>query len=128
MMEIDVGGGDQAVMENVETVEVVASGDEVSIPVTSTAGVGLMEQHMMVTHPEGILVPTSEVSPHVWLAVRDLVQVGRYGVELAWYMLVYMYGQGTMFIVGVMNLTSPAHLSALQFCRPSSTPLILNNL
>lgn len=59
-MEIDVGG-EQAVIDNVETVEVVASGEDVSIPVSSTAGVGLMDQHMMVTSPEGILVPTSEV-------------------------------------------------------------------
>lgn len=62
-MEIDVGGAHQAVLENVETVEVVASGD-VSIPVTSStsgSGVGLMDQHMMVTNPDGILVPTSEI-------------------------------------------------------------------
>ena len=63
-MELDVGREEQAVMENVETVEVVASG--VDIPVsTSTVvgGVGLMDhQHMIVTSPEGILVPTSEVS------------------------------------------------------------------
>ncbi len=58
-------------MENVETVEVVASGEDVPIPVSSSAaaaaaavvaaGVGLMDQHMIVTSPEGILVPTSEV-------------------------------------------------------------------
>ena len=62
-MEIDVGTAEQAVMDNVETVEVVASGDDMPIPVSSTAGVGLMEQHMMVTNPESILVPTSEVRP-----------------------------------------------------------------
>lgn len=60
VMEIDVGGGEQAVMENVETVEVVASGDDISIP-ASSGDVGLMNQHMMVTNSEGILVPTSEV-------------------------------------------------------------------
>jgi hypothetical protein len=62
-MEIDVGS-ESAVIDGVETVEVVASGDDIPIPVTSTAagGVGLMEHHMMVTSPEGILVPTSEVS------------------------------------------------------------------
>lgn len=49
--------------QTVETVEVVASGDDVPIPASSAAagGVGLMEQHMMVTNPEGILVPTTEV-------------------------------------------------------------------
>ena len=65
-----MGGEEQAVMENVETVEVVASGDDVQIPASSSsaaaavaAGVGLMDhQHMIVTSPEGILVPTSEVS------------------------------------------------------------------
>lgn len=62
-MEIDVGGAEQTVMDNVETVEIVASGDDLPIPVSSTAGVGLMEQHMMVTNPESILVPTSEVRP-----------------------------------------------------------------
>lgn len=57
-----MGGGEQgSVIDNVETVEVVASGEEVSIPVSSTADVRLMDQHMIVTSPEGILVPTSEV-------------------------------------------------------------------
>lgn len=61
-MEIDVGS-EPAVMDNVETVEVVASGDDIPIPASSTAAgnVGLIDHHMMVTHPEGILVPTSEV-------------------------------------------------------------------
>ena len=65
-MDLDVAGEDQTVMENVETVEVVASGDDVPIPVsnsTAAAAVGLMDhQHMIVSSPEGILVPTSEVS------------------------------------------------------------------
>lgn len=61
-MEIDVGAEEQTV----ETVEVVASGEDVPIPARSVggagpAGVGLMDQHMIVTSPEGILVPTSEV-------------------------------------------------------------------
>ncbi len=66
-MEIDVGGGGEqgVVMERViETVEVVASGDDVPIPsvhVSSRVG-GLMARHMIVANPEGILVPTSEVS------------------------------------------------------------------
>ena len=63
-MEIDVGAEEQTV----ETVEVVASGEDVPIPARSSVGggagstgVGLMDQHMIVTSPEGILVPTSEV-------------------------------------------------------------------
>lgn len=62
-MDIDVDGDEHPVIENVETVEVVASSSEdVSIPVSGvTRGVGLMDQHMIVTSPEGILVPTSEV-------------------------------------------------------------------
>ena len=66
-MEIDVGS-EPAVMDNVETVEVVASGDDMPLPVNSTAAatVGLMDHHIMVTHPEGILVPTSEVWQVVW--------------------------------------------------------------
>lgn len=63
-MEIDVGGTDPTVLENVETVEVVASGDDVTSVVSSAAAnVGLMDQHnhMIVANPEGILVPTSEV-------------------------------------------------------------------
>lgn len=62
MMEIDVGAEEQTVMDNVETVEVVASGDDVSSMRAVHVGVGLMDQHMIVTSPEGILVPTSEVS------------------------------------------------------------------
>ena len=68
-MELDVGGEEQAVMENVETVEVVASGEDVPIPTAtsngaSAGGVGALidHQHMIVSSPEGILVPTSEVS------------------------------------------------------------------
>lgn len=61
-MEIDVGGGEeQGVMDNVETVEVVASGDDVSIP-SSSAAEGLMDQPIIVANPESILVPTSVVS------------------------------------------------------------------
>lgn len=71
VMEIDVGGGEQAVMENVETVEVVASGDDISIP-ASSGDVGLMNQHMMVTNSEGILVPTSEVRKFLSMTLQGI--------------------------------------------------------
>lgn len=63
-MEIDVGEEDHSVMDNVETVEVVASGDDMPVTVTSAGTVvgGLMDQHMIIANPEGILVPTSEVN------------------------------------------------------------------
>ena len=46
-------------VESVETVEVVA-GEE---SIMDAAGAGLMEQHMMVTHPspQELIVPTTEV-------------------------------------------------------------------
>ena len=46
----------QSVVENVETVEVVAGEDGV------TSAHSLMEQHMLVTHPQELIVPTTEVS------------------------------------------------------------------
>lgn len=47
----------QSVVENVETVEVVA-GDDID---SATSSHGLMDQQMIVTHPQEILVPTTEV-------------------------------------------------------------------
>jgi len=63
-MEIDVGEEDHSVMENVETVEVVASGDDIPVTVTSSGTVvgSLMDQHIIIANPESILGPTSEVS------------------------------------------------------------------
>jgi len=46
----------QSVVENVETVEVVA-GEDLDPGTSST----LMDQHMIVTNPQEILVPTTEV-------------------------------------------------------------------
>lgn len=48
----------QSVVENVETVEVVA-GEDLD-PTTSSHT--LMDQHMIVTNAQEILVPTTEVS------------------------------------------------------------------
>lgn len=47
----------QSVVENVETVEVVA-GDDID---SATSSHGLIDQQMIVTHPQEILVPTTEV-------------------------------------------------------------------
>jgi len=47
----------QSVVENVETVEVVA-GEDLDPGTSST----LMDHHMIVTNPQEILVPTTEVS------------------------------------------------------------------
>ena len=56
-MEIDVGGQEHDQMDSVETVEVVASGDDLPV------GGGLLDhQHMVMTNSEGILVSSSEVS------------------------------------------------------------------
>ena len=59
-----MGEEDHSVLENVETVEVVASGDDIPVTVTSSGSVvgSLMDQHIIIANPEGILVPTSEVS------------------------------------------------------------------
>lgn len=67
-MEIDVGGEEHNAIESVETVEVVASGDDLPVEV-STVGGGLMDhQHMIISNPEGILVPTSEVRNGAYLS------------------------------------------------------------
>lgn len=50
----------QSVVENVETVEVV-TGEEGVIDSTAPSH-GLMEQHMIVTNPQELIVPTAEVS------------------------------------------------------------------
>ena len=64
----------QSVVENVETVEVVA-GDDID---SATSSHGLMDQQMIVTHPQEILVPTTEVHSvtlnfylHVERTLRD---------------------------------------------------------
>ena len=68
-MDIDVGG-EQTVLESVETVEVVASGDDIANTVNGVSSVGaLMDQHMIVANPEGILVPTSEVGVYVGVVI-----------------------------------------------------------
>ena len=54
----------QSVVENVETVEVVA-GDDID---SATSSHGLMDQQMIVTHPQEILVPTTEV-PSIRLVI-----------------------------------------------------------
>ena len=60
-----MGGEEQQVIDTVETVEVVSSGDDLSMPrpVATSPSVGdLMEHHhMIVANSEGMLVPTSEV-------------------------------------------------------------------
>ncbi len=59
-MEIDVGEESHSVMDNVETVEVVASGDDIPVAGSSVGG-ALIDQHMIITNPDNILVSTSEV-------------------------------------------------------------------
>ena len=63
VMDLEVGGRSEAVqtvVENVETVEVVAGED--SVMDSGASSHGLMEQHMLVTNTQELIVPTTEVS------------------------------------------------------------------
>ena len=76
-MELDVSTSEANVhVDGVETVEVIAGGEDGVGLGSSSAAATLMDQHMAaVANPQEILVPTSEVS---WLCAKggDKKKVG----------------------------------------------------
>lgn len=61
-MELDVNTSEAGVVDGVETVEVIAGGEDTVNLGSSSAAATLMDQHIAgVANPQEILVPTSEV-------------------------------------------------------------------
>ena len=61
-MELDVNTSEASVVDGVETVEVIAGGEDAVNLGSSSAAATLMDQHIAgVANPQEILVPTSEV-------------------------------------------------------------------
>ena len=65
-MELDVNTSEANVVDGVETVEVIAGGEDAVSLANSSAAATLIDQHMAVAvaNPQEILVPTSEVQLH----------------------------------------------------------------
>lgn len=63
-MELEVNSAEpvHAVVENVETVEVISGGGDGVMEGQTPGASELMEQHMLVTHPQELMAATSEVS------------------------------------------------------------------